>query len=72
MRKSRPSRDDFAQITDDLEFEKARLDRCRRAGIRRLSLKIMFGSAVMGAALAFFGWKRPCCTGCEQTAAVGP
>ena len=34
--------------------------------------KIMFGSAVMGAALAFFGWKRPCCTGCEQTAAVGP
>ena len=39
MRKSRPSRDDFAQITDELGFEKVRLDRCRRAGIRRLSPK---------------------------------
>ena len=60
LRQAAQARDDFAQIMDELEFLKAQL-----AGLptRRdqafVPLKIMFGSAVMGAALAFFGWKRP-------------
>jgi len=71
MRKSRPSRDDFAQITDDLEFEKARLDRCdaQGSGVCPPKDNVRVGSHGRGTHIlrleAFLG------SACEQTA-VGP
>ena len=48
----RPARDDFALIMDELDFVKAQLARLpTRRDQAFVPLKVMFGSAVIGAAL---------------------
>jgi hypothetical protein len=52
VRQAAQARDDFAQIMDKLEFVKAQLARLpTRRDQALVPLKIMFGSAVIGAAL---------------------
>jgi hypothetical protein len=52
LRQAAQARDDFAQVMDELEFVKAQLAALpTRRDQAFVSLKIMFGSAVMGAAL---------------------
>jgi hypothetical protein len=52
LRQAAQARDDFAQVMDELEFVKAQLARLpTRRDHAFVPLKIMFGSAVIGAAL---------------------
>ena len=52
LRQAAQARDDFAQIMDELEFVKAQLARLpTRRDQAFVPLKVMFGSAVIGAAL---------------------
>jgi hypothetical protein len=52
LRQAAQARDDFAQVMDELELVKAQLTRLpTRRDQAFVPLKIMFGSAVMGAAL---------------------
>ena len=56
LRQAAQSRDDFAQIMDELEFVKAQLARLpTRRDQAFTPLRIMFGSAVLSAALVI-GW----------------
>ena len=56
LRQAAQARDDFAQIMDELEFEKAQLARLpTRRDQAFTPLRIMFGSAVLSAALVI-GW----------------
>jgi hypothetical protein len=56
LRQAAQARDDFAQIMDELEFVKAQLARLpTRRDQAFTPLRIMFGSAVLSAALVI-GW----------------
>ena len=56
LRQAAQARDDFAQLMDELEFVKVQLAALpTRRDQAFVPLKIMFGSAVMGAALVI-GW----------------
>jgi hypothetical protein len=56
LRQAAQARDDFAQVMDELDFVKELIARIpTRRDQAFVPLKIMFGSAVMGAALVI-GW----------------
>ena len=59
LRQAAQARDDFAMIMDELEFVKSQLARLpTRRDQAFVPLKIMFGSAVIGAGLVIL-WLEP-------------
>ena len=68
LRQAAQGRDDFAQIMDELDFVKEQLARLpTRKDQAFVPLKIMFGSAVIGAALVVLWLEAFWRHGCKAT-----
>ena len=73
LRQAAQARDDIAQIMDELGFVKEQLARLPTRRDRALvPLKIMFGSAVIGAALVIFWLEAFWRHGCKATVSHQP